>query len=80
MVAANKNVAVSLFVGILVAVGFGVFAMIFNFLPLTFGNVVVVDSLGDIFGILAGISGALLILSLTLLFVNLNKRYMKIVP
>lgn len=80
LVSANKNVAVSLLVGILVAVAFGVFSMIFNFLPLQIGDTVIINGMGDIYGILSAVAAVILIASVLTLFVNLEKRYQNINP
>ena len=80
LVSANKNVAVSLLVGILVAVAFGVFSMIFNFLPLQVGDTVIINGMGDIYGILSAVAAVILIASVLTLFVNLEKRYQNINP
>ena len=80
LVSANKNVAVSLLVGILVAVAYGVFSMIFSFLPLQIGDKVIIDGMNDIYLILSMISVVILAASVTTLFVNLEKRYQNIAP
>ena len=76
LVAANKNVALALFTGIFTAIIYGVFAMVFSFnglLPIDLQP-------AEVYGVLIGVSAALLIASACLLFVNLDKRYHKIVP
>lgn len=73
LVSANKNVAVSLLVGILVAVAYGVFSMIFSFLPLQIGDKVIIDGMNDIYLILSMISVVILAASVTTLFVNLER-------
>lgn len=82
LVSANKNVALAMVVGIVVAIAYGLFAMIFNFLPLTIGSVSISTPghMENIYLILAALSGALLIGSVSGLFINLNKRYLNIVP
>ena len=80
IVSANKNVAVALFVGIFTAILYGVFAMIFSFQGLTLGKVTFDMSPAEVYGILVGISVAILIASACMLFVNLEKRYQKIAP
>jgi ABC-2 type transport system permease protein len=80
IVSANKNVAVALFVGIFTAILYGVFAMVFSFQGLTLGKVTFDMSPAEVYGILVGISAAILIASACLLFVNLEKRYQKIAP
>ncbi|MEG2687778.1 MAG: hypothetical protein RSA24_01275 [Clostridia bacterium] len=78
LVAANKNVAVSLFTGIILAVAFSVFTMLFSFLPLNLGPLTMLGGIADVYIILSMVSILILAFSLTLLFANLNKRYDKI--
>jgi ABC-2 type transport system permease protein len=80
IVSANKNVAVALFVGIFTAILYGVFAMVFSFQGLTLGKVTFDMAPAEVYGILVGISAAILIASACMLFVNLEKRYQKIAP
>lgn len=80
MVSANKNMVLSLIVGIVVAALFGIFTMVFSFMPLAIGKVTIVDSMGDIYAILSAISVLLLAGSVAALFVNLEKRYQRIAP
>ncbi len=78
LVAANKNVALSLFVGIATALLFGAFAMIFSFIPISIGSDILFENNIEIFGTLAGVSALLMIVSFVMLFAGLNKRYMRI--
>lgn len=83
LVSANKNVALAMIIGIVVAVAYGVIAMIFSFLPLTIGDWVVFPGIGsmkEIYTALSVFSIILLAGSVTGLFVNLNKRYLHIIP
>ena len=80
LVAANKNVALALFTGIFTAVVYGMFAMVFSFNGLVIGKLVIDMQPAEVYGVLIGVSAALLIASASLLFVNLDKRYHKIVP
>jgi len=82
LVNANKNVAIAMIVGIAVAVLYGVFIMVFSFIPLTIGNWQVTTlggDIGNLYLILALISLVLLGASLSALFVNLNKKYQNII-
>jgi len=81
IVQANKNVALALVVGMVVAVGFGLFAMVFSFLPLSIGNwhVIVMGDMSGVYSILAIFSAILMIGSVLGLFINLEKNYRKIV-
>lgn len=80
MVAANKNVAVSLFTGIILAILYGVFTMIFSFMPLRLGGWEVVNGVNDVYIVLSVVTIILMAISFCALYVNLNKRYKKIVP
>lgn len=82
LVSANKNVAIALIIGIVIAVAYGVFAMVFGFLPLQIGDWVVVErgNMNQIYAVLSVISLLLLGGSVTGMFVNLNKRYLNIIP
>lgn len=83
LVAANKNIALAMIVGILVAVLYGVFAMVYSFIPMTIGKWQVTTyggHIGNLYLILALISLVLLGASLSALFVNLNKKYQRIIP
>ncbi|MBQ9276645.1 MAG: hypothetical protein IJ226_03530 [Clostridia bacterium] len=81
LVKANKNVALSMIVGMIVAIAYGLFTMVFSFLPLKIGNwtIVRINQVGDVYLVLTIVSLILLAASASLMFVNLNKRYSKIV-
>lgn len=80
LVAANKNVALALIVGIVTAIAYGLFTMLFSFFPFSIGSLVIGGNMSAIYLILSVITLLLLAGSLAGLFVNLNKRYQKIVP
>lgn len=80
LVAANKNVALALVVGIVTAIAYGLFTMLFSFFPFSIGSLVIGGNMSAIYLILSVITLLLLAGSLAGLFVNLNKRYQKIVP
>lgn len=82
LVKANKNVALSMIVGVVVAIVYGLFAMIFGFLPLKLGNwtIVRINHIEDVYVVLTILSAILLAASASLMFVNLEKRYSKINP
>ena len=79
MVHANKNIAIVIFTGIAVAVGYGIFAIVFNYIKLAGLNSYIIDSINDVYIALVLASIVILGVCLSLLFVNLNKRYRKIV-
>lgn len=80
LVASNKNVAIMLVVGFFVAILFGAVVMVTNFIPLHVGDALLSSqgNLGNIYLILAAASLLLLAGSLSALFVDLDKRYNKI--
>ncbi len=82
LVAANKNVALAMVVGIAVSVVYGLFTMLFSFLPLRIGNWLVIaqGDMSAIYAVLSVVSLLLLAGSLAGLFANLNKRYQRIIP
>ena len=82
LVKANKNVALSMIVGMIVAIIYGLFAMVFSFLPLKLGNwaIVRLNHVEDVYVVLTILSAVLLAGSASLMFVNLEKRYTKIIP
>jgi len=83
LVSANKNIAIAMIVGILVAVIYGVFAMAFSFIPIKVGDWQISapgGDIGNLYLILALISLILLGSTLSALFVNLNKKYQRIIP
>ncbi|MBR4800877.1 MAG: hypothetical protein IK048_04345 [Clostridia bacterium] len=82
LVKANKNVALSMIVGMVVAVAYGVFAMVFSLLPFNIGewHIVRMNNVSDIYVALSVVSAVLLAASATLMFVKLNKRYQNIAP
>lgn len=80
LVAANKNVALAMVVGIVVAVAYGLFMMIFSFIPFYVGALQIGGNMSAIYTILAIVSFLLLVGSICGLFVKLNKRYLKIIP
>ena len=79
MVHANKNIAIVIFTGIAVAVGYGIFAIIFNYIKLAGKNSYIIDSINDVYIALTVASIAIAIVCFSLLFINLNRRYRKIV-
>lgn len=80
LVAANKNVALALILGIVTAIAYGLFTMLFSFFPFSIDSVQIGGNMNAIYLILSIITLLLLAGSLAGLFVNLNKRYQKIVP
>ena len=82
LVKANKNVALSMIVGMVVAIVYGLFAMVFGFLPLKLGEwtIVRLNHIEDVYVVLTIVSAVLLAGSASLMFINLEKRYTKIIP
>ncbi len=82
LVAPNKNVALSMFVGIIIAVLFGLFIMLLTFLPIGIGSFELggFEGRGNLYAVLAVISLIIMGSSLAALFARLEKAYMKIIP
>ena len=82
MVSANKNMVLALVVGMAIAALFGVFTMVFSFLPLTIGDVTIIPigERNNIYAILGVLSALILAGSVAALFVGLEKRYQRIAP
>ena len=82
MVSANKNMVLALVVGMAIAALFGVFTMVFSFLPLTIGDaaIIPIGERNNIYAILGVLSALILAGSVAALFVGLEKRYQRIAP
>lgn len=80
LVAANKNAALTIFIGVAIAVLFGLFAMVFSIVPLKIGSWQVVSQKSDIYLFLAAVSAIVFIISASCLFPTLSRDYKKIVP
>lgn len=78
----NKNVAGAIFAGFVIAILFGIFAMVFNYLGLNIKGVTLIDTTKPItiYMWLAGIALIILVSSIAGLFVNLDKNYKRITP
>ncbi len=79
IVSANKNVAITILVGVVIAVLFGLFTMIFSVVPFTVGGKDL--SLGGYgpYLVLMGISAVILIITTCTLFPTLSRDYRDIV-
>ena len=82
MVSANKNMVLALVVGMAIAALFGVFTMVFSFLPLTIGDatIIPIGERNNIYAILGVLSALILAGSVAALFVGLEERYQRIAP
>lgn len=81
LVEANKNVSVSIFIGCVIAVCFGLFAMIFSYMPLQFGYwQVIKNGVEGTYQFLLVVSAIFAVVTVVNLFVGLNKNYSHIVP
>lgn len=80
LVSANKNVAIALIIGFVIAISFGTVVMVCNFLPISINGHLISSqgNLGNIYLFITIFSLLLLAASVTALFRNLNKRYSKI--
>ncbi|MFA5449383.1 MAG: hypothetical protein WC292_02985 [Clostridia bacterium] len=78
LVAANKNVSVNIFSGCVIAVVYGLAAMVFSYVPLVINGVTIIKNINTVYVILLIVS-ALMAAGLVLsLFLKLDKRYNKI--
>ena len=80
LVEANKNVSNSLIGGCLIAVLYGLFAMIFTYIPLSVGTVTLINGIGSVYLYLFGISFVMAGISCLNLFLKIDKFYKKIIP
>jgi ABC-2 type transport system permease protein len=81
LVTANKNVSLAILLGALVAIGYGLFAMIFSYMPLQIGDkTYLVNGIKSVYNVLFIFTGAMAVISVIVLFAKLNKNYEKIVP
>ncbi|MFW5780269.1 MAG: hypothetical protein ACOCWI_02320 [Bacillota bacterium] len=80
LVQANKNVSYSLIGGSVISVLFGLFAMIFTYIPLRIGNVTLLDGINHVYLYLIGISFIMAAVSSLILFLRLDKKYERLVP
>ncbi|HPD01777.1 MAG TPA: hypothetical protein PK245_00210 [Clostridia bacterium] len=81
LVEANKNVSMAIFFGCLIAIGYGIFAMVFSYLPLTIGYWrVIQNGIYGVYPILIALSSIMAVASVGSLFYKLDRNYGKIVP
>ncbi len=80
MVSANKNVALVVFIGVFVAIIFGILSTIFAIIPMKIGNWTVIQNSGQMYGFLAFWAALLFIIPASILFPTLSKDYIKISP
>lgn len=76
LVDANKNVTVSMVLGIMISVLFGVFAMLFTYIPMGSWRA----GIDGVYIILNAVSFLMAVISVLLLFINAEKKYGNIVP
>ncbi len=80
LVQANKNVSNSLIGGSIISVLFGLFAMVFTYVPLKIGGITFIDGKNHVYLYLLGISVIMAASSIAALYSKLDKRYNKLVP
>jgi ABC-2 type transport system permease protein len=78
LVNANKNVSINMLTGVLIAVLFGLFTMIFSYLPLTIAGLPIVSNNKQVYVLLLIIASIFASLSLFSLFFRIDKHYNKI--
>ncbi len=76
LVDANKNVSICLILGVLFSLGFGLFAMVFTFLPIG----IFASGTSSVYLVLSLICIGLMLVSVGLLVLVVNRRYKKITP
>jgi ABC-2 type transport system permease protein len=80
MVAANKNVALAIFIGVAIAAIYGLFAMVFSIMPLEIGGVQIIKNKTGIYLVLLASSAVVFAVAAACLFPTIGKNYKKIVP
>ncbi|HHU43289.1 MAG: hypothetical protein QM214_01325 [Bacillota bacterium] len=80
LVQANKNVSLSLIGGSAISVLFGLFTMIFSYIPLKIGDLTLIDGINHVYLCLIGLSFIMAAVSCLLLFLRLDKKYHKLTP
>lgn len=79
IVSANKNLSLSIALGLFLACLYGISAMILSYIPVTIGNIEVLNGeITKVYFYLLGLTGLLAAISVAALFVGLEKRYMNI--
>lgn len=76
LVQANKNVTISMVLGIVISVLFGIFAMLFTYIPMGTWRA----GINGVYIILNAFSFIMAVISSSILFSTAEKRYEKIVP
>jgi ABC-2 type transport system permease protein len=77
---ANKNMSISIIVGLVLACVYGISAMILSYLPISIGGIEILNGdVNRVYFILLGITAICAGISVFALFFKANKRYMKIV-
>jgi hypothetical protein len=79
IVSANKNLSLALVVGLLLALIYGISAMVLSFLPSIFG-IAIKHGIRTVYWWLIILTGLMATISITMLFVNVSKRYYRLVP
>lgn len=80
LVQANKNVSNSLIGGSVLSVIYGLFAMIFTYIPLKIGNVTLINGINHVYLYLLGISLIMAGVSVWILYAKIDNKYEKLVP
>lgn len=80
IVAANKNIALAIFIGVVIACLYGLFSMVFSIMPLKIGNFIIVRAKNDTYIVLLIISALFLTVTSSCLFPTIGKNYKKLVP
>lgn len=78
IVSANKNLSLALIIGLVLALIYGISAMVLSFLPSIFG-ISIKHGIRTVYWWLIILTGVMAVVSVTMLFVNISKRYNKLV-
>lgn len=80
VVEANKNMSLSIVMGLVLALIFGISSMIFSYIPVKIGNVTLLDgTITTVYYYLLGITAIMAAFSVAALFKGVNKRYNAII-
>ncbi len=80
LVAANRNMGLSLIVGLALSCLYGVGSMIFSYIPIIIRGHVIINGIETVYWWLLGITAVMTAISVLSLFVGLDKRYERIIP
>lgn len=80
LVQANKNVSNSLIGGSVLSVLYGLFAMVFTYIPLKIGGITFINGINHVYLYLLGISLIMAGVSVLILYSKIDKKYERLTP